>query len=62
MRKAFTSLLAVGVGAAAYSMSSRQNKRKFDQFIQPIKGLDMNKYFNNRTWKKTKKQLAKRFS
>ncbi|ADC50424.1 MULTISPECIES: DUF3918 family protein [Alkalihalophilus] len=62
MRKAFTSLLAVGVGAAAYSMSSRQKKRKFDQFIQPITRLDMDKYLNKRTWNKTMKRLTKRFS
>ncbi|WP_100372005.1 DUF3918 family protein [Bacillus sp. FJAT-45037] len=62
MRKAVTSLVAIGVGAAAYSMSGRKKQRKFDQFIQPIKEFDFNQYVNKRTWNKTKKQLAKRFS
>ncbi len=40
MRKAMGSLVAIGVGAAAYSMSSRKTKRRFNALIQPMTRLD----------------------
>ncbi|MCM3762308.1 DUF3918 family protein [Alkalihalobacillus oceani] len=47
MRRAMTSLVAFGIGAAAYSLSDRKTKKKFDSLIAPL------------TDKKTWKQLQK---
>lgn len=48
MRKAMTSLVAFGIGAAAYSLSNRKTKKRFDSLIAPL------------TEKKSWKQLQKK--
>ncbi|KGA98020.1 hypothetical protein AJ85_11295 [Alkalihalobacillus alcalophilus ATCC 27647 = CGMCC 1.3604] len=58
---AISSLVAIGIGAAAYSMTSRRNKKKVQSFMKPITTFDMDNLVDKKTWKKTKKKVAKMF-
>ncbi len=57
-----TSLLAIGIGAAAYSMSNRRTKQKMNQMIEPIMKMDLNKWMNTRAWKKMQRNITRAFS
>ncbi len=59
MKKAVTSLVAIGIGAAAYSLSDRRKKNKFQSFIDPITNVNFDQYLNKKTWKKLKKKVLK---
>ncbi len=62
MRRAMTSLVAIGIGAAAYSLSDRRTKKKFDSFIQPITKLDVNRFMNKKSWRRVRKLITKAIS
>ncbi|KMK75743.1 DUF3918 family protein [Alkalihalobacillus pseudalcaliphilus] len=60
---AISSLVALGIGAAAYSysMSSRRNKKKVQSFFKPVTDFDFDQIVDKKSWKKAKKKVAKMF-
>lgn len=54
--------MAMGIGAAAYSLSDRRTKKKLDSFIQPITRLDVDRLLNRKTWRRLKKRVTKAMS
>ncbi|TWI56298.1 DUF3918 family protein [Halalkalibacter nanhaiisediminis] len=59
MRRAVTSLVAMGIGAAAYSLSDRRTKKRFDSFIEPITQLNVNRFINRKSWRRMRKLITK---
>ena len=56
MRTAITSLIAVGIGAAAMSMmKDRRNRKRVMNIMEPMKNIDLNKIMPNQM-----KQMSKR--
>ncbi|MDY7221791.1 DUF3918 domain-containing protein [Halalkalibacterium halodurans] len=54
---AWTSLVALGVGAAAYSMSDRRTKRRIQRYIQPITQMNMGS-----GWRSIRRQISRTWS
>lgn len=54
---AWTSLVALGVGAAAYSMSDRRTKRRIQRYIQPITQMNMGS-----GWRAIRRQISRTWS
>ncbi|MEB5479155.1 hypothetical protein [Shouchella clausii] len=59
MRKSIAPLMAIGVGAAWYSLNDRKTKRRIRQFIEPVMQANL---MNARTWKKARKRFKHMFA
>jgi hypothetical protein len=51
--------MAIGVGAAWYSLNDRKTKRRIRQFIEPVMQANL---MNARTWKKARKRFKRMFA
>ncbi|KYG31894.1 DUF3918 family protein [Alkalihalobacillus trypoxylicola] len=58
---AISSLVAIGIGAAAYSMTSKKNKRKMYSMFKPMKSFELGQIIDKKSWKKTKNRFSKMF-
>lgn len=62
MGRTMTSILAIGVGAAAYSMANQKTKQRINQLIQPTISLVMSRGTNIRAWRKMQRNITRAFS
>ncbi|NEU31581.1 DUF3918 domain-containing protein [bacterium LRH843] len=62
MRKAVTSMVALGLGVAAYSLSNRRGKGKIESFMEPMSRMNLERFGKNRTWHMMKKRASKLIS
>ncbi|MGO4887382.1 DUF3918 domain-containing protein [Anaerobacillus sp. MEB173] len=61
MRRAITSLLTMGIGAAAYSLRDRRNRKRFMQTMQPIMN-NVEEMIPKRRIRKMRKRLVRAIS
>lgn len=58
-----TALIALGLGAAAYSMRDRKRRKQVARFLEPMTNMEMADMMpSNRTIKKMRKSIMKTFS
>lgn len=58
-----TTLLALGIGAAAFSMTDRKRRKRMARIIEPIKNMEMAQMMpSKRTVKKLQKRMMRTFS
>ncbi|MEB1808075.1 MAG: DUF3918 domain-containing protein [Bacillaceae bacterium] len=56
-------LLAIGLGAAAYSMRDRRNRKRMMQWVQPITKLDIQNIVPDQNdLQKMRKRMMKNFA
>lgn len=61
MRKA--TLLALGIGAAAFSLTDRKRRKQVARFIEPMKNIEMAEMMpTKRTMKKLRKRVMRTLS